>query len=176
MGITLAIVMGGYSLADYLHISGPLAMVVAGLITGDKSRGTGMSDISRDYLDKFWEMLDEFLNGILFLLIGFEMLVVHFSWLLFWLGLISIVIVLVARLISVAIPIFVLKYKGTFEKHALAILTWGGLRGGISVALALSLPKSIIGEVFVSITYIIVLFSIIVQGLTIGKLAKRLGT
>ena len=174
VGITLAIVMGGYNLADHLHVSGPLAMVVAGLITGNKSREFGMSDTTRDYLDKFWEMLDEFLNGILFLLIGFEMLVVHFSTLLLWLGIICIVIVLLARLISVALPIFVLRYRNTFEKHAIAVLTWGGLRGGISVALALSLPKNIISDVFVSITYIIVLFSIIVQGLTIGKVAKRL--
>jgi CPA1 family monovalent cation:H+ antiporter len=174
VGITLAIVMGGYNLADHLHVSGPLAMVVAGLITGNKSRELGMSDTTRDYVDKFWEMLDEFLNGILFLLIGFEMLLVHFSTLLLWLGIICIVIVLLARLVSVAIPIFVLRYRNTFEKHAVSILTWGGLRGGISVALARSLPKNIISDVFVSITYIIVLFSIIVQGLTIGKLAKRL--
>jgi CPA1 family monovalent cation:H+ antiporter len=174
VGITLAIVMGGYSLADYLHISGPLAMVVAGIITGNKTRQLGMSDVTRDYVDKFWEMLDEFLNGILFLLIGFEMLVIHFNIMMFWLGCISIIIVLIARLISVALPIFVLKYKKTFEKHAIAILTWGGLRGGISVALALSLPKNPINDTFVSITYIIVLFSIVVQGLTIGKFAKRL--
>lgn len=174
VAITLAIVMGGYALANNLHISGPLAMVVAGIITGNKSRQQGMSDVTRDYVDKFWEMLDEFLNGILFLLIGFEMLVIHFNLLMFWLGCISIVIVLIARLISVALPIFVLRYKKTFEKHAISILTWGGLRGGISVALALSLPKNDISEVLISITYIIVLFSIIVQGLTIGKLAKRL--
>ena len=174
VGITLAIVMGGYSLANYLHVSGPLAMVVAGLITGHKSRAFGMSDTTRDYVDKFWEMLDEFLNGILFLLIGFEMLIVHFSSLILWLGIICILIVLLARLISVAIPIFVLRYRNTFEKHAVFILTWGGLRGGISVALALSLPKSIISDVFVSVTYIVVLFSIIVQGLTIGRVAKKL--
>ena len=174
VGITLAIVMGGYSVADYLHVSGPLAMVVAGLITGNKSRELGMSAITRDYLDKFWEMLDEFLNGILFLLIGFEMLVIQFNRILLWLGCLCIVIVLLSRLISVALPVFVLQYKKTFEKHAVSILTWGGLRGGISVALALSLPKNDISNVFVSITYIVVLFSIIVQGLTIGKLAKKL--
>jgi monovalent cation:H+ antiporter, CPA1 family len=174
VGITLAIVMGGYAFANYLHVSGPLAMVMAGIITGNKSRQVGMSDITRDYVDKFWEMLDEFLNGILFLLIGFEMLVIRVNSLIFWLGCISIVIVLIARLVSVALPIFVLQYKNTFEKHAVSILTWGGLRGGISVALALSLPKNEINEILVSITYIIVLFSIIVQGLTIGKLAKRL--
>lgn len=174
--VTLAIVMGGYLLADYLHISGPLAMVVAGIITGNKSRALGMSDVTRDYIDKFWEMIDEVLNAILFLLIGFEMLIVSFSINLFWLGCISIVIVLLARFVSVAIPILILRRRTAFEKNVIPILTWGGLRGGISVALALSIPRSTYSEVFVSITYIVVLFSIIVQGLTIGKFAKRLTT
>jgi CPA1 family monovalent cation:H+ antiporter len=172
--ITLAIVMGGYLLAFNLHISGALAMVVAGIITGNKSRDHGMSVNTRDYIDKFWKMIDEVLNAILFLLIGFEMLIVPFNFTLLWLGCVAIVIVLLARFISVAIPISILKYKKTFEKNAIPILTWGGLRGGISVALALSLPESMFGDVFVSITYIIVLFSIIVQGLTIGKFAKKL--
>jgi CPA1 family monovalent cation:H+ antiporter len=172
--ITLAIVMGGYLLADYLHISGPLAMVVAGIITGNKSREQGMSDVTRDYIDKFWEMIDEVLNAILFLLIGFEMLIIPFNLTLFWMGCIGIVIVLLARFISVATPILILKYNTVFEKNAIAVLTWGGLRGGISVALALSLPKSTISAGLVVITYIIVLFSIIVQGLTIGKFAKKL--
>lgn len=172
--ITLAIVMGGYALADLMHISGPLAMVMAGLITGNKSRELGMSDVTRDYVDKFWEMIDEVLNGILFLLIGFEMLVIHFNMMLLWLGCICILIVLFARFISVALPVFVLKANNAFEKNEVYILTWGGLRGGISVALALSLPKNEISEVFVAITYIIVLFSIIVQGLTIGKFARKL--
>ena len=174
--ITLAIVMGGYLIAELLHISGPLAMVIAGIITGNKSRELGMSDVTRDYIDKFWEMIDEVLNAILFLLIGFEMLIIPFHLNMFFLGCISIIIVLLARLISVAIPIYLLKFKGNFEKNSLAILTWGGLRGGISVALALSLPKSGYGEVLVSITYIIVLFSIIVQGLTIGKFANKLAS
>jgi len=173
--ITIAIVMGGYLLADYLHISGPLAMVVAGIITGNKSMEENMSGVTRNYIDKFWQMMDEILNAILFLLVGFEMLIIPFNVTLLWLGIISIVIVLFARFISVIIPITFLRYKKTFEKNAVFILTWGGLRGGISVALALSLPTSMFGEVFVSITYIIVLFSIIVQGLTIGKFAKKLG-
>ncbi|MEO7310686.1 MAG: sodium:proton antiporter [Chitinophagaceae bacterium] len=172
--ITLAVVMGGYMLADKLHVSGPLAMVVAGIMIGNKGRKLGMSDETRDYVDKFWEMIDEIMNAILFLLIGMEMLVINFTWIYLWLGLISIVIVLLARLVSVWLPITVLKYKKTFEKNAVEILTWGGLRGGISVALALSLPKEMFGEMFVTITYIIVLFSIIVQGLTIGKVAKKL--
>lgn len=173
--ITLAIVMGGYYLADKMHISGPLAMVVAGIITGNKSMDSGVSDVTRDYIGKFWEMTDELMNAILFLLIGFEMLLVAFNMTLFWLGCISIVIVLFARFLSVYLPTIVLRYnKKPFENNAIPILTWGGLRGGISVALALSVPKNMYGDVFVSITYSIVLFSIIVQGLTIGKFANKL--
>ncbi|MEO6456626.1 MAG: cation:proton antiporter, partial [Ginsengibacter sp.] len=172
--ITVSIVMGGYLLAEYLHVSGPLAMVMAGIITGNKSIKQGMSDITRDYIDKFWQMMDEVLNAILFLLVGFQMLIIPFNLTMLWLGFVSIVIVLLARFISVIIPITFLKYKRTFEKHAVLILTWGGLRGGLSVALALSLPKDMFSEVFVSVTYIIVLFSIIVQGLTIGRLARKL--
>ena len=172
--ITLAVVMGGSMLADKLHISGPLAMVMAGIMIGNKGRKFGMSDETRDYVDKFWEMIDEIMNAILFLLIGMEMLVISFTWIYLWLGLIGIVIVLLARLVSVWIPLTALKTKKAFEKNALPILVWGGLRGGISVALALSLPKEMFGEMFVTITYIIVLFSIVVQGLTIGKVVKKL--
>lgn len=172
--ITLAIVMGGYAAAEFLHISGPLAMVVAGLITGNKSMDTGVSEVTRDYLNKFWEMIDEVMNAILFLLIGFEMLIIPYNLTLLWLGCITIFIVLLSRLLSVSLPIWVMSNKKTFENNAISILTWGGFRGGISVALALSLPKNMFGDMFVTITYIVVLFSIIVQGLTIGKFARRL--
>jgi monovalent cation:H+ antiporter, CPA1 family len=172
--ITLAIVTGGYLLADRLNISGPLAMVVAGLITGSKSRVEVMSQITRDYIDKFWEMIDEFLNAILFLLIGLEMLILPFNKLYLLLGILSIPISLAARYLSVWLPISMLRSRTAFERNAIAILTWGGLRGGISVALALSIPAGMHGQLFISITYIIVLFSIIVQGLTIGKVARRL--
>ena len=174
--ITLAIVMGGYSLAGYLHISGPLAMVSAGIITGNKSLERGVSKLTKDYINKFWEMIDEVMNAILFLLIGFEMLIIPFTLNVFWLGCVAIFIVLLARFVSVAVPIAFLRYRKTFEKNAIAILTWGGLRGGISVALALSLPLSPTRQVFVAVTYIIVLFSIIVQGLTIGKFARKMAT
>jgi CPA1 family monovalent cation:H+ antiporter len=172
--VTIAIVMGGYLLAGYLHVSGPLAMVVAGLITGSKVKDEAMSDISRDYLDKFWELVDEILNAILFLLMGFEMLVIKLNPVIVVIGFIAIFIVLFARWISVLIPIWLMKYRIKFEKHAVAILTWGGLRGGLSVALALSLGANQHRDEFVLITYIIVVFSILVQGLTIGKVAKRL--
>jgi CPA1 family monovalent cation:H+ antiporter len=172
--ITLAIVTGGYLLADRLNISGPLAMVVAGLITGSKSRVEVMSQITRDYIDKFWEMIDEFLNAILFLLIGLEMLILPFNKLYLLMGILSIPIALAARYLSVWLPISMLRSRTAFERNAISILTWGGLRGGISVALALSIPSGMHGQLFISITYIIVLFSIIVQGLTIGKVARRL--
>jgi CPA1 family monovalent cation:H+ antiporter len=172
--ITIALVLGGNLLADWLQVSAPLAMVMAGLITGNKTRLQGMSETSRDYIDKFWGMIDNLLNAVLFLLIGLEMLVIPFRPSLLWLGLGAIPIVLAARYISVLLPISLLRYNTCFEKNAIGILTWGGLRGGLSVALALSVPASMYGEHFVAITYIIVLFSIIVQGLTIGKFAGRL--
>jgi CPA1 family monovalent cation:H+ antiporter len=172
--ITLAIVMGGYSLAEMMHLSGPLAMVMAGLITGNKSMDVVASDVTRDYIGKFWEMIDEVMNAILFLLIGFEMLIIPFNFTLLALGCISILIVLFSRFLSVLLPIHFLKYKKSFSKNTIPILTWGALRGAISVALALSVPKYMYGEMFVSITYIVVLFSIIIQGLTIGKFARRL--
>jgi CPA1 family monovalent cation:H+ antiporter len=172
--ITLAIVMGGYSLANYLHISGPLAIVAAGIVTGNRSLEFGTSDVTRDYMTKFWEMIDEVMNAILFLLIGFEMLVIPFTRSLLWLGCAAILIVLAARFLSVALPVEILKQRRAFERNAIVILTWGGLRGGISVALALSLPYNETNRVLVSVTYFVVLFSILVQGLTIGKIAKKL--
>ncbi|OJW14813.1 sodium:proton antiporter [Mucilaginibacter sp. 44-25] len=174
--ITLAIVMGGYTLASHLHISGPLAMVVAGIITGNKSKELGMSDQTRDYLGKFWHLVDEILNAVLFLFIGLEMLIIKINPTVMLIGAISIVTVLLARWISVIIPVSLLKLKIKFENNAVTILTWGGLRGGISVALALSLSSNMYRDEFVLITYIIVVFSILVQGLTIGKLAKKLQT
>jgi CPA1 family monovalent cation:H+ antiporter len=172
--ITLAVVMGGYLTAGYLHVSGPLAMVVAGIIIGNKAKESGVSEITRDYLDKFWELIDEILNAVLFLLIGFEMLIIKINGTVLLIGCITIIIVLLARWISVVLPVSILRYKVVFEKNAIAILTWGGLRGGISVALALSLGSKMYRDEFVLITYMIVVFSILVQGLTIGNLAKKL--
>ena len=174
--ITLAIVTGGSLLAETLRVSGPIAMVVAGLVTGNKSRTQAMSAATRDYLDKFWEMIDEFLNAILFLLVGFQLLVLPFNKEFLILGLAAIPIVLAARYISVLVPMGVLRQlmTMTFEKNVLPLLTWGGLRGGISIALALAIPVEMQGELFVVVTYIVVLFSILVQGLTIGKVARKL--
>ncbi|QJD97910.1 sodium:proton antiporter [Mucilaginibacter robiniae] len=172
--ITLALVAGGYLLADRLHVSGPLAMVIAGIITGNKVKNEVMSDITRDYLGKFWELIDELLNAILFLLIGLEMLIIKLNITLLCIGVIAIFLVLLSRLVSVALPVSLLRFKIKFEQHAVAILTWGGLRGGLSVAMALSLPANMYHDEFLLITYVIVVFSILVQGLTIGKVAKRL--
>ena len=172
--ITLAIVMGGYSIAGHLHISGPLAMVVAGIITGNKVKHEVMSDVTQDYLSKFWELIDEILNAILFLLIGMEMLIIKTNSTVFVTGIIIILIVLFARWLSVIIPVYFLKFWITFEKNTVAILTWGGLRGGLSVALALSLPAVMHRDELVLVTYIVVVFSILVQGLTLGNMVKRL--
>ncbi len=173
--ITLALVMGGTALATQLHTSGPLAMVVAGLIVGHKGRQLGMSDLTREYLDKFWELLDEILNAILFVLIGLEMLVLNISRTTLLVGLVAIVLVLVARWVSVGLPLVLLRHHYPFDRQILRVLTWGGLRGGISVALALSLPESMPRDLIVGVTYVVVIFSIIVQGLSIGPLVRRLG-
>jgi Na+:H+ antiporter len=170
--ITLAVVSGGYSLAELLTVSGPLAMVAAGIITGSAGRKYAMSDITQNYIDKFWEMIDEILNAFLFILIGFEVLVIKVHG-FFLIGFAVVVIALFSRFISVGIPIFLLKFKSGFIKHSIWILTWGGLRGGISVALALSLKSNMHKTFIVPVTYIVVLFSIIAQGLTISKLVKK---
>lgn len=172
--ITLALVMGGYSLAHYLHVSGPLAMVVAGIIIGNKGKKYAMSETTREYLDKFWELIDEILNAILFILIGLEILIIKKDINFIEIGLISIVLVLLSRYFSLGISILIMKFKRTFPKNTIWVLTWGGLRGGISVALALSLNVNMHRDLFVTVTYIIVLFSILVQGLTISKFVKRL--
>jgi CPA1 family monovalent cation:H+ antiporter len=171
--ITLALVSGGYSLAETLHFSAPIAIVVAGLLIGNQGRKFAMSDMTREHLDKFWELIDEVLNAVLFVLIGLEVMVVSFSYSIFVAGVMAIFIVLAARFVSVSIPILMLKRFRTFSPNVIKILTWGGLRGGISVALALSLPTGEQRQLILAITYCVVIFSILVQGLTIGKVVSR---
>lgn len=171
--LTLGLVMGGYSLASALHLSAPIAIVVAGLLMGNHGRMLGMSQTTREHLDNFWELLDEILNAVLFVLIGLEILVIPFDSYPFWIALAVIPIVLFARLVSVSIPVFLLRYRRKFSPHVIKILTWGGLRGGISVALALSLPADAPRDAILTFTYVVVVFSIICQGLTLGRLVKR---
>lgn len=167
--ITLAVVMGGYSLAHYTHVSGPLAMVIAGLITGNQGKSLGMSDITAEYVDKFWELLDEILNAVLFVLIGLELLVLKVNNTILIVAVILIFIVLLTRFISVYIPSTLIRLKEEISIKTIMVLTWGGLRGGISIALALSIPVDLGKDIWVTITYAIVCFSILIQGMTIGK-------
>lgn len=170
--ITLALVLGGYALAQMLHVSGPIAMVVVGLMIGNQGRLLAMSDQTRDHLDTFWELMDEILNAVLFVLIGLELIVLTFEARYLVAALIMIPIVLLARFISVGIPISLMRGSFDFSPHTVKIMTWGGIRGGISVALALSMPVGPERDVILAITYLVVLFSILCQGLTIGKLVK----
>ncbi len=174
--ITLALVMGGYTLALYLHTSGPIAIVVAGLITGSVLRQRSMSDKTRQSVDDFWELIDEILNVVLFALIGLEMLIIPFELQWFWGGLALIPIILLVRFVSVGFPITVIRTQKELPKNLIKILVWGGLRGGISVALALSLPAGEYRDLVLFLTYVIVVFSIIVQGLTLGPFIRRLTT
>ncbi|GAC1038835.1 sodium:proton antiporter [Pseudomonas sp. No.117] len=171
--ITLAAVLGSYALAIHLHVSGPLAMVVMGLIVGNQGRSYAMSDQTERNLDMFWELIDEILNAVLFVLIGLEVVLIHFSDSLAVTALAVIVITLLARLLTVGVPIAILGKRFRLPTGAWSVMTWGGLRGGISVALALSLPAGHARDIVVSLTYSVVVFSILVQGMSIGALVKR---
>lgn len=170
--ITLALVMGGYTLASDLHLSAPIAIVIAGLMIGNHGRRFAMSDITRDHLDMFWELIDEILNAILFILIGLEVLVLTLQGQYLVAGAMAVPVVLLSRLISIGLPVMILKRWRSFAPRAVRIMTWGGLRGGISVALALSLPDACHRELLLTMTYVVVVFSILVQGLTIKHLVK----
>jgi monovalent cation:H+ antiporter, CPA1 family len=173
--MTLALVMGTFGIADELHVSGPIAMVCAGLLIGNVGTRFGMSEKTREHTISFWSLLDEILNSVLFLLIGFEVVVITLTGDVLIMGLVAIPLVLAARFVSVAIPVASLKVVGQqFSNGAIRILTWGGLRGGISVALVLSLPPSPEREILLTVTYIVVLFSIIVQGLTMEPVLRKL--
>lgn len=171
--ITLSLVAGGYALAAQIHTSGPIAMVVAGLFIGNHGRTFGMSERTREHLDNFWELIDETLTAMLFVMIGFELLVLDIRPIFLFCGFLAIPVVLLMRFLSVGGPISLLKLIRSFPPGTVTMMTWGGVRGGISIALALSLVDSPHRDLILLITYSVVIFSILVQGLTIGRLARR---
>lgn len=173
--LSLSIAIGGYSIASILHVSGPLAMVVTGLIIGNKFHLESNHKEAQKMMNEVWEVLDEVLNGILFLLIGLSMHLLDYNKDYLILGIVAIFIVLLARFVSVLLPISLLKHQESKPLPTASILTWGGLRGGISLALAMSLPAMTSNEVILFITYMVVIFSVLVQGLSIGKLVSILG-
>ncbi|AZA47722.1 sodium:proton antiporter [Chryseobacterium carnipullorum] len=170
--VTLSVVMGGYLIARQMHISGPLTMVAAGLFMGNFNVRFKMKSVTQDYLIKFWELIDEILNAVLFLFIGFELLMIKDLKHFMVPGLLAIAVVLFARLISIWVPARFMSLRTRFSPQTIKVLVWGGIRGGVSIALAMSIPKSEYSEIILSITYCVVVFSIIVQGLTIAKVAN----
>ena len=173
--LTLGLAFGGYELAVFLHVSAPIMAVCAGLLIGEVGAKHGMSEETRDYVDAFWKLVDEILNAVLFLMIGFEVFAVAFEVDFLLAGVLSIGLALLGRLAAVAVPVLILRPFRTFSPGVVPIMTWGGLKGGISVALALSLPDNEWKPLILTATYIVVIFSIIVQGLTVGRLANRMG-
>ena len=173
--LTLALAFGGYQLSVWLHVSAPIMAVCAGLLIGHIGAKHGMSAQTREYVDAFWKLIDEILNAVLFLMIGFEVFAVTFDFDVLITGVVSIGLALLARFSAVFIPVLLLKRSQDFSNGIVPIMTWGGLKGGISVALALSLPDSEWKPMILAATYIVVIFSIIIQGLTIAPMAKRLG-
>jgi CPA1 family monovalent cation:H+ antiporter len=170
--LTLALVAGLFAVARRLHVSGPIGVVVAGLFIGNHGRSFAMSERTRENIDKFWELVDEILNAVLFVLIGLEVFLVQFSWPLFQASVVAIFITLFARFVSVGLPLTVLRRYRTLSPGTVRVLTWGGLRGGISVALALTLPHGAVRDSLVTITYHVVVASILLQGLTIKYLVR----
>ena len=173
--LTLGLAFGGYELAVALHVSAPIMAVCAGLLIGDVGTARGMSEETRRYVEAFWKLIDEILNAVLFLMIGFEVFALAFAEDTLLTGVAAILLALLARLAAVAVPIGLLRPFRNFNSGVVRIMTWGGLKGGISVALALSIPESEWKPLILTSTYIVVIFSIIVQGLTVAKLANRVG-
>jgi len=172
--MTVAMVMGGYYLANKLHVSGPLAIVVAGLFTESRIRHYAMSSTTSLYVDKFWELIDVLMNAVLFVLIGLRLMVLDYKNIYLLTGIAAIPIVLLARYISIRLPLLLSNKWIRLDRRAQLLMTWGGLRGGLAIAMALSITNEPHRDMIVFITYIVVLFSILVQGLTVGRFARRL--
>ncbi|WP_321927722.1 cation:proton antiporter [Paraburkholderia guartelaensis] len=172
--VTLAVATAGYSVCELLHVSGPLAMVVAGLIVGNQGTTRELSLASKEQIFGFWNLLDELLNLVLFGLIGLEVIALSFRVDMIWVGIAAVPVVLASRALSVAIPLLALRNLHRTSPHSIKIMTWGGLRGGISVALALSLPEFHGREMLIGVTYLVVLFSLLVQATTLGKVIRHL--
>ncbi len=172
--LTLALVTGGYSIAMALHVSGPICMVLAGLIVGNHCRSSHISQSTVFRLYQFWHLVDDILNSFLFVMIGLEILSIHTGWIPFGIGVLAFFIILGVRMISVAGPLLILEPLSQFSWKVLSVMTWGGMRGGLSVALALAIPQGEHKSLIVSITYSVVVLSIILQGLTLRPLIQRL--
>lgn len=174
--ITLAVASGAYAVAEHWHVSAPITVVIAGLFIGNLAREGVWSAETMRYVDSFWDLIDQSLNSVLFVLIGLEVMVLTLSGSIILAGLLAIPLVLLARALSTGLPLAALTRFRTASPGVIAILTWGGLRGGISVAMALAVPDGEYRDVIVSVTYIVVVFSIIVQGLTLGTVIKMIGS
>lgn len=172
--VTLALAMSGYAIAEHAHVSAPIAIVVAGLIIGSRGRATALTEATRYRLDDFWELVDEILNAVLFVIIGLEVLAISMTGQFLIAGVFAVPLVLAARFVSVGMPFYLVRRVRHFEPGFLTVLTWGGLRGGISVALALSLPDGEARNVILTVTYMVVVFSVLVQGLTLGPLVRAM--
>jgi CPA1 family monovalent cation:H+ antiporter len=170
--LTLALTLGSYALAGHLHVSGPIAVVVAGLLIGNRGTQFAMSAETAEHVGNFWTLIDEILNAVLFLLVGLEVLAVSLNPTHLVAGLLLIPVTLAARLVSVALPISLLGLKRSYGRGTIPVLTWAGLKGGISIALALSLPPVADKPLIVACTYVVVLFSMVVQGLTVGRVVE----
>ncbi len=171
--ITLAIVMGGFSIAQFLHVSGPLAMVAGGLLVGNLSKKDGWSEQTQEYLEKFWELIDEVLNAILFVWIGLEILIIHPPENFLLISLATILIIVVSRWLSISIPSFLIPLKEKIPQKTVVVMVWAGLRGGLSLAMALSLSSTMNRDLFIYLTYIVVIFTIVIQGLTLKKVVSK---
>jgi CPA1 family monovalent cation:H+ antiporter len=171
--ITVALAMSGYAIAEHAHVSAPIAIVVTGLMIGSRGRAKALTEAARYRLDDFWELVDEILNAVLFVIIGLEVLAIHMTGTFVLAGIVAIPLVLAARLASVGLPFRMMRRRRHFEPGFLYMLTWGGLRGGISVAMALSLPDGPARDPILTVTYIVVVFSVLVQGLTLGPMVRR---